>query len=75
MPGRSFVLIVVDRDTSEFTAEGPMIDDRPWNKAVVEAQKDGRNIRCFGMGDVPPTPPRPNGEKCTAAGGLPPGRL
>ena len=54
MPGRSFVLIVVDRDTGEFTVEGPVTDDRPWNKAVVDAQKDGRNIRCFGMGDVPP---------------------
>ncbi len=54
MPGRSFVLIVVDRDTGEFTVEGPMTDDRPWNKAVVDAQKVGRNIRCFGMGDMTP---------------------
>ena len=54
MTGRSFVLIVVDRDTGEFTVEGPMTDDRPWNKAVVNAQKVGRNIRCFGMGDITP---------------------
>jgi hypothetical protein len=54
MPGRTFVLIVVDRDRGEFTVEGPMSDDRPWNKAVVNAQKIGRNIRCFGMGDMEP---------------------
>lgn len=51
MPGRSFVLIVVDRDAGEFTVEGPMTDDRPWNTAVV-AQKVDRDIRCFGMGDI-----------------------
>jgi len=54
MPARTFVLIVVDRDTDEFTVEGPMSDDRPWNKAVVDAQKAGRNIRCFSMGDMKP---------------------
>jgi hypothetical protein len=54
LPSRTFVLIVVDRDTGEFTVEGPMTDDRPWNKAVVDAQKVGRNIRCFGMGNTPP---------------------
>ena len=53
MQGRTFVLVVVDRDTGEFTVEGPMADDQPWNKAVVNAQKVGRNIRCFGMGDMP----------------------
>jgi len=52
LPGRTFVLIVVDRDTGEFTVEGPMTDDRPWNKAVVDAQKIGRNIRCFDMGEM-----------------------
>jgi hypothetical protein len=55
MSGRTFVLVVVDRDTGEFTVEGPMNDDRPWNKAVVDSQKTGRNIRCFGMGDMNPT--------------------
>ena len=54
MSGRTFVLIVVDRDTGEFTVEGPMGDDRPWNKAVVDAQQVGRNIRCFAMGDMTP---------------------
>jgi hypothetical protein len=54
MAGRTFVLVVVDRDAGEFTVEGPMSDDRPWNKAVVDAQKAGRNVRCFGMGDMPP---------------------
>jgi len=54
MLARAFILIVVDRDAEEFTAEGPMTDDRPWNKAVVDAQRAGRNIRCFGMGDMNP---------------------
>ncbi len=54
MTQRQFVLIVVDRDTDEFTVEGPMSDDRLWNRAVVDAQKVGRNIRCFGMGDLAP---------------------
>jgi hypothetical protein len=54
LPGRTFVLIVVDRDTGEFTVEGPMTDDRSWNKAVVDAQKVARNIRCFGMGEMTP---------------------
>ena len=54
MAQRQFVLIVIDRDTDEFTVEGPISDDRPWNTAVVKAQKFGRNIRCFGMGDLAP---------------------
>jgi hypothetical protein len=54
MPGRTFVLVIVDRDSGEFTVEGPMSDDRPWNRAVVDAQKSGRNVRCFGLGDMIP---------------------
>jgi hypothetical protein len=54
MAGRTFALIVVDRDSSEFTVEGPMSDDRPWNRAVVDAQKAGRDVRCFSMGDITP---------------------
>jgi hypothetical protein len=54
LPSRAFVLIVIDRDAGEFIAEGPMTDDRPWNKAVVDAQRVGRNIRCFGMRDITP---------------------
>ena len=49
-----FVIVVVDRDTGEFTVEGPMTDDRPWNAAVVEAQRIGRNVRCFSLGDQSP---------------------
>jgi glycosyl hydrolase family 15 len=37
MTQRKFVLIVVDRDTGEFTVEGPMSDDRRWNTAVRAA--------------------------------------
>jgi hypothetical protein len=54
MAQRQFVLIVVDRETGEFTVECPMRDDRPWNSAAVDAQKNDRNIRCFSMGDVAP---------------------
>jgi hypothetical protein len=54
MAGRRFVLVVVDRDTSEFTVEGPMSDDRPWNRAVVDGQSTGRNLRCYAMGDLAP---------------------
>jgi hypothetical protein len=32
----------------------PPTTDRPWNWAVVDASKVGRNIRCFRMGDMPP---------------------
>jgi hypothetical protein len=52
MKKRQFVLVVVDRDTCEFTVEGPMSDDRLWNSAVVNAQRVGRDIRCFSMGDI-----------------------
>jgi hypothetical protein len=54
MSTRQFVLVVVDRDTGEFSIEGPMFDDRPWNSAVVDAQRVGRNLRCFSMSDVAP---------------------
>lgn len=54
MAGRKFVLVVVDRDTGEFGVEGPMNDDRPWNRAVVEGQRFGRNLRCYAMGDQTP---------------------
>ena len=54
MTKRQFVLVVVDRDTGEFTVEGPMSDDRLWNSAVVDAQRVGRNIRCFSIGDIAP---------------------
>jgi hypothetical protein len=54
MSGRTFVLVVVDRDAGEFTIEGPISDDRPWNHAVVTAHKAGRNIRCFSMGNMKP---------------------
>ena len=44
--GESFYLIVVDRDNSTFSVEGPMTDDREWNHAVVLAQKSGRRVTC-----------------------------
>ena len=53
MPGRTFVLIVVDRDRGEFTVEGPMSDTSPGTRCG-ERSEVGRNIRCFGMGDMEP---------------------
>ena len=49
MPNRQFILVVVDLETGEFAIEGPMVDS-----AVVEAQRVGRNLRCFSMGDLTP---------------------
>ena len=50
MPARRkiepFVLIVTDRDKREFTVEGPMVDDTPWNGVVVRAQEEGRQVNC-----------------------------
>ena len=31
-----------------------MRDDRPWNRAIVDAQRIGRNVRCFQMGNLAP---------------------
>lgn len=42
-----FLLVVVDDDRKQFAVEGPMIDDAPWNHAVVLAQDAGRQVRCF----------------------------
>ena len=42
------VLIVADHDNRIFSVEGPMIDDNPWSKPVVDAQEGGkRRINCF----------------------------
>jgi hypothetical protein len=49
LPAHLFFLIVSDRDRRIFTVEGPMSDDRPWNKAVARAQDAGREVkRCNG---------------------------
>ena len=41
-----FYLIVTDKDNEAFTVEGPMTDDRQWNRAVVVAQKSWRQVTC-----------------------------
>lgn len=41
-----FYLIITDRYNGTFSVEGPMTDDRPWNHAVVVAQKAGPEVRC-----------------------------
>jgi hypothetical protein len=41
-----FFLVIVDRNKRIFSVEGPMTDDTEWAKAVVAAQKTGREIHC-----------------------------
>ena len=43
-------LIVVDEDRKQFTVEGPLADDRPWNAAITAAQQEGRKIKCCNLG-------------------------
>ncbi len=53
MPIEPFVLIVADHDNRTFSVEGPMADDNPWSKPVVDAQEGGkRHINCFVPGGV-----------------------
>ena len=48
MPVDPFVLVVADHDNRTFSVEGPMRDDNPWSKPVVDAQAGGtRRITCF----------------------------
>ena len=47
MPGEPFYLIVTDKDNETFSVEGPMTDDKQWNRAVVVAQKSWRQVTCF----------------------------
>lgn len=59
MPIDPFVLIVADHDNRTFSIEGPMVDDNPWSKPVVDAQQGGkRHINCF----VPGGPARTNAD-------------
>lgn len=48
MNKEKFFLIIADHDKHQFTVEGPMYDDRPWNIRVVAAQRQGRDITCSG---------------------------
>src|SRR5262245_17854612 len=45
-------LIVVDEDRKQFTVEGPLADDRPWNAAIAAAQQEGRKIKCCNLGSA-----------------------
>jgi hypothetical protein len=54
LQGRIFVLVVVDRDTGEFTVEGPMADDRPWNKAVVALRGSAVTFAALAWGTCRP---------------------
>jgi hypothetical protein len=48
-----FVLVVLDHDKKEFSVEGPMLDNNPWNTANVKAKEAGRNINCSVRGGEP----------------------
>jgi hypothetical protein len=53
MPIEPFVLIVAHHDNHTFSVEGPMVDDDPWSKPVVDAQEGGkRHINCFVPGGI-----------------------
>ena len=41
------LLYIVDYDKQIFNIIGPLKDDTLWNKKVIEAQKAGRDVRCF----------------------------
>lgn len=43
---KQFWLVIMDDDRKEFSVEGPMTNDDPWNKAVCEAQEHGRQVHC-----------------------------
>jgi hypothetical protein len=43
---KEFWLTIVDEDQKQFSVEGPMTSDKAWNKAIVQAQEQGRRIQC-----------------------------
>ena len=46
-PAEPFFLIVADLDTGRFCVEGPMTDDRPWQRAAQRAKEtQSRHIHC-----------------------------
>jgi hypothetical protein len=45
-------LIVIDEDRKQFTVEGPLVDDRQWNRAIANARDKGRKIRCCNIGST-----------------------
>jgi len=49
MAAKQFLLIVRDDDNRTFSVEGPMSNDERWNDAVVRAQAEGRQIRCWSV--------------------------
>jgi hypothetical protein len=49
LPQHQFFYVVVDSDKKQFTVEGPMSDDNAWNKAVVAAQGNDREINGFAV--------------------------
>lgn len=44
---KNFLLVVVDHDRGIFNVVGPINDDNPINKSVVECKKGGREVNCF----------------------------
>jgi hypothetical protein len=52
MEKSEFFLIVIDNDRKQFTVEGPLVDDQPWNSAIAAAQRKGRRVRCCNIGSA-----------------------
>jgi hypothetical protein len=52
MDTSEFFLIVIDEDRKQFTVEGPLTDDQPFNSAIAAAKCGGRKIRCCNTGSV-----------------------
>lgn len=44
---RQWQLIIVDEDSRQYAATGPLTDDTDWNRRICEEQNKSRNIRCF----------------------------
>jgi hypothetical protein len=52
MDESAFFLIVIDEDRKQFTVEGPLVDDQPWNSAIAAVQDTGRKVRCCNIGNT-----------------------
>ena len=52
MDKSEYFLIVIDEDRKQFTVEGPLADDQPWNSAIASAKREGRRLRCCNIGSL-----------------------
>jgi hypothetical protein len=52
MDKSEYFLIVIDEDRKQFTVEGPLADDQPWNNAIASAKREGRRLRRCNIGSL-----------------------